>query len=492
MLGRKVHQFVRTSSLRQFVRFNSKVYDVAVIGGGPAGYVAAVRAAQLGYKTVCIEKRGRLGGVCYNHGCVSSKSLLNNTELYQKVKTEGKQRGLVFNNDVSPNIIQMMAIKNKAVVEMTEELETLLEKYGVDYLAATASFVDQFNLVIRPIDGSQPYNLMSQHTVIASGAKVVTIPGVEIDQVKICTSTGMLEVELIPKRLTIIGAGVIGLEMATIYSRLGSEVAIIEQKDSIGAVMDKEMANEVQRIFTKQGMKFKTNTKVVTSVKNGDIVNIGVENIKTGTTEILESDVVLVAVGRLPCTKELNIRNIGLETDHDGALLVKDKFTTTKFNNIKAIGDVISGPMLAHKAEEEAIAAIESIKVGQGEVNYNAIPWVMYTSPEIAWVGLTEEELKEKGKRYKVGKIPFYGNPRARINGETEGMIKVLIGAKSHKIFGVHIVGPQAAELIAEATLAIQHTITANEVASTCHAHPTFSEAFKEAAMAAYDNPIHV
>jgi dihydrolipoamide dehydrogenase len=468
------------------------VYDVAVIGGGPAGYVAAIRAAQLGYRTVCIEKRGRLGGVCYNHGCVSSKSLLNNTELYQRVKTEGKERGLVFNNDVSADIIQMMAVKDKAVVELTEELEILLKKYGVEYLPAIASFVDQFNLEIRPIDGSQPYNLMSQHTVIATGAKVVSLPGVEIDQVKICTSTGMMQMELIPKRLTIIGAGVIGLEMATIYSRLGSDVTIIEQRDTIGARMDKEMANEVQRIFTKKGMKFKTNTKVVTSVKNGDIVNIGVENIKTGTTEILESDVVLVAVGRKPCTNELNIRNIGLETDHDGALLVKDKFTTTKHNNIKAIGDVISGNMLAHKAEEEAIAVIESIKTGKGEVNYNNIPWVMYTSPEIAWTGFTEEELKEKGKRYKVGRFPFNANPRARINGEPEGMIKVLIGAKSHKILGAHIVGPKAAELIAEATLAIQYAITADEVAGTCHAHPTFSEAFKEAAMAAYDNPIHV
>ncbi|KAI5970705.1 LPD1 [Candida margitis] len=476
----------------QFVRFAStKKYDVVVIGGGPGGYVAAIKAAQLGLDTACIEKRGALGGTCLNVGCIPSKSLLNNTHLLHQIQHEAKDRGIAIDGTVGVDFAKLMAAKEKSVKQLTGGVESLLKKNKVEYLKGTGSFVDDKTVKVQPIDeNAEPIEVKADNFIVATGSEPTPFPGIEVDEERIVTSTGILALKEIPKRLAIIGGGIIGLEMASVYSRLGSKVTVIEFLPAIGAGMDAEVAKTSQKLLSKQGLDFKLGTKVTKGERDGDVVKIEVEDVKSGKKEDIEADVLLVAIGRRPYTEGLNLEAAGLEKDNKGRLIIDDQYKTQK-DNIRVIGDVTFGPMLAHKAEEEGIAAAEIIKNGHGHVNYANIPSVMYTHPEVAWVGLNEQQLKEQGIKYTVGKFPFIANSRAKTNLDTDGFVKILADAETQRVLGAHIIGPNAGEMIAEAGLALEYGASAEDIARTCHAHPTLSEAFKEAALAAYDKPIN-
>ncbi|CUM64476.1 uncharacterized protein PRCAT00002080001 [Priceomyces carsonii] len=476
----------------QAVRFASskQKYDLVVIGGGPGGYVGAIKAAQLGLKTACIEKRGSLGGTCLNVGCIPSKSLLNNSHLYHQVKHESEMRGIQIDGEVSVNFGNLMAAKDIAVKGLTGGVEMLFKKNKVTYLKGEGSFVDEHTVNVKPIDGSESYEVEADNIIVATGSESTPFPGIEVDEERIVTSTGILELSEIPKRLSIIGGGIIGLEMASVYSRLGSEVTVIEFQDAIGAGMDAEVAKQSQKLLAKQGLKFKLGTKVTKGVREGDVVKIEVEDVKSGKAESLEADVLLVAIGRRPYTANLNFEGLGLEVDNKGRLVIDSEFRS-KHPHIRVIGDVTFGPMLAHKAEEEGIAAAEFIKKGYGHVNYANIPAVMYTHPEVAWVGLNEQQLKEQGIKYKVGKFPFVANSRAKTNLDTDGFVKFIADVETHRVLGIHIIGPNAGEMIAEGGLALEYGASTEDIARTCHAHPTLSEAFKEGALATFDKPIN-
>ncbi|KAG7664587.1 LPD1 [[Candida] subhashii] len=480
----------QSQRLAQFVRFASTKYDVVVIGGGPGGYVAAIKAAQLGLNTACIEKRGALGGTCLNVGCIPSKSLLNNSHLYHQIQHESKERGIAINGEVSVDFPRLMAAKEKAVKQLTGGIEMLFKKNKVTYHKGEGSFVNEKTVAVKPIDGSEAFEVEADHYIVATGSEPTPFPGIEIDEERIVSSTGMLSLKEIPKRLAIIGGGIIGLEMASVYSRIGSQVTVMEFQNAIGAGMDGEVAKQSQKLLAKQGLDFKLGTKVTKGVRDGDIVKIEVENVKNGKIEELEADCLLVAIGRRPYTEGLNLEAAGLEKDNRGRLVIDDQFRT-KHDHIRVIGDVTFGPMLAHKAEEEGIAAAEYIKHGHGHVNYANIPSVMYTHPEVAWVGLNEEQLKEQGIKYKVGKFPFIANSRAKTNMDTDGFVKFIADAETQRVLGVHIIGPNAGEMIAEAGLALEYGASTEDIARTCHAHPTLSEAFKEAALATFDKPIN-
>lgn len=475
----------------QFVRYASnKKYDVVVIGGGPGGYVAAIKAAQLGLNTACIEKRGALGGTCLNVGCIPSKSLLNNTHLLHQVQHEAKERGIAIEGEVKVDFPQLMASKEKAVKQLTGGIEMLFKKNKVDYLKGAGSFVNENTIKVTPIDGGEAQEVEAENIIVATGSEPTPFPGIEIDEERIVTSTGILSLKEVPERLAIIGGGIIGLEMASVYSRLGSKVTVIEFQNAIGAGMDAEVAKQSQKLLAKQGLDFKLGTKVTKGERDGEIVKIEVEDVKSGNKSELEADVLLVAIGRRPYTEGLNFEAIGSENDNKGRLVIDDQFKT-KHSHIRVIGDVTFGPMLAHKAEEEGIAAAEYIKKGHGHVNYANIPSVMYTHPEVAWVGLNEEQLKEQGIKYKVGKFPFIANSRAKTNLDTDGFVKFIADAETQRVLGVHIIGPNAGEMIAEAGLALEYGASTEDISRTCHAHPTLSEAFKEAALATFDKPIN-
>lgn len=476
---------------RQFSRFalTKAKHDVLVIGGGPGGYVAAIRAAQLGFDTACVEKRGKLGGTCLNVGCIPSKSLLNNTHLYHTIKHDSEHRGIKVEG-ATVDFPQLMAAKDKAVTGLTSGIEMLFKKNGVKYYKGDASFVNEKLVSVTPLDLADTVEIDATNFIVATGSEPTPFPGIEVDEERIVTSTGILSLKEIPKRLAIIGGGIIGLEMASVYARLGSEVLVIEFQPAIGAGMDAEVAKQSQKILAKQGLKFMLGTKVVSGSRDGEIVKIAVEDVKLGKKTDLEADVLLVAIGRRPYTKGLNLDNAGLELDNKGRLVIDSEFRT-KHDHIRVIGDVTFGPMLAHKAEEEGIAAAEYIKTGHGHVNYANIPSVMYTHPEVAWVGLNEEQLKEQGIKYKVGKFPFIANSRAKTNLDTDGFVKFLADAETHMVLGVHIIGANAGEMIAEAGLALEYGASAEDIARTCHAHPTLLEAFKEAAASTFGKPIN-
>lgn len=461
-----------------------------VIGGGPGGYVAAIKAAQLGLKTACVEKRGSLGGTCLNVGCIPSKSLLNSTHLYHQIQHDAKLRGIEV-GQVSINVDKLQQAKETSVTGLTKGIEMLFKQNKVDYFKGAASFLSENEIKVDAIEGGQDAVLKAKNVIIATGSEPTPFPGIEVDEERIVTSTGALALKEIPKRMAIIGGGIIGLEMGSVWSRLGSEVSVIEFQNAIGAGMDAEVAKQSQKILGKQGLKFKTGTKVVSAKREGDVVTIEVENVKTGKTETLEADVLLVAVGRRPYTAGLGLDKIGVEVDEKGRIVIDSEYRT-KHSHIRVIGDVTYGAMLAHKAEEEGIAAVEYIQKGHGHVNYDVIPSVMYTHPEVAWVGLNEQQLKEAGIAYNVGKFPFLANSRAKTNLDTDGFVKFLADKETDRILGVHIIGPNAGEMIAEAGLAIEYGASSEDVARTCHAHPTLAEAFKEAAMAAYSKPIHM
>ena len=462
-------------------------FDVIIIGGGPGGYVCAIRAAQLGLKTACVESRGALGGTCLNVGCIPSKSLLNLSENFYKAKKNFNQQGIEI-SDIKINIDKMMSNKEKSIQVLTKGVEFLFKKNKVTYLKGKGVLFSKNDVVVY--NNNKKDNYKAKNIVIATGSETVSLPGIKIDEKNIISSTGALSLNQVPKKLVIIGGGYIGLEMGSVWSRLGSEVTVVEYLDHITPGMDKEISTEFQKILNKQGIKFKLNSKVV-SVKNlKNSVEIEFTENKTQKKETIESDKVLVSVGRKPYTEGLNLTKVGIKKDDKGRIEVNAKLQTS-INNVYAIGDVIKGPMLAHKAEEEGIAVAEILAGQAGHVNYNIIPGVIYTSPEVATVGKTEEQLKSDNKPYKVGKFPFLANSRAKVNNETEGFVKILADSNTDKILGVHIIGPHCGDMIAEMALAMEFGASAEDVARTCHAHPTHTEAIKEAALAVDKRPIH-
>ncbi len=462
-------------------------FDLIVIGGGPGGYVCAIRAAQLGLKTACVESRGTLGGTCLNVGCIPSKSLLNLSENFQKAKNDFNKQGIEVEG-VRLNIEKMMLNKNKSVQVLTKGVEFLFKKNKVTYIKGKGVLFSKNDIVVY--DNNNKKNYKAKNIVIATGSDVSSLPGVEIDEKNIISSTGALSLTKVPKKLAVIGGGYIGLEMGSVWSRLGSDVTIIEYLNHITPGMDKEISNEFKKILTKQGMKFKMDTKVNSVKNNKSSVSINYTDLKTSTHETLEFDKVLVSVGRKPYTEGLNLQKVGVRKDIKGRIEVNEKLQTS-IKNIYAIGDVIKGPMLAHKAEEEGIAVAEILAGQAGHVNYDVIPGVIYTSPEVATVGKTEEQLKDEKKSYKVGKFPFLANSRAKVNNETEGFVKILADSKTDKVLGVHIIGPHCGDMIAEMALAMEFGASAEDIARTCHAHPTHTEAIKEAALAVDKRPIH-
>ena len=463
-------------------------FDLVVIGGGPGGYVCAIRAAQLGLKTACVESRGALGGTCLNVGCIPSKSLLNLSENYHKAKKDFNNQGIEI-SDIKLNINKMMSNKEKSVQVLTKGVEFLFKKNKVTYFKGKGVIFSKDDVVVYE-SNNKKFNIKAKNIVIATGSSPTSLPGIKIDEKNIVSSTGALSFSEVPKDLIVIGGGYIGLEMGSVWSRLGSNVTVIEYLDFITPGMDKEISSEFQKILTKQGIKFKLNNKV-TSVKNqnGKVI-VDYTNNTTAIKESKECDKVLVSVGRKPYTEGLNLSKVGIKKDDKGRIEVNEKLQTS-LKNIYAIGDVIKGPMLAHKAEEEGIAVAEIIAGQAGHVNYDVIPGVVYTSPEVATVGKTEEQLKNDNKSYKVGKFPFLANSRAKVNNETDGFVKILADSETDKVLGVHIIGPHCGDMIAEMALAMEFGASAEDIARTCHAHPTHTEAIKEAALAVDKRPIH-
>ena len=461
-------------------------FQVVVIGGGPGGYVCAIRLAQLGLKTACIESRGSLGGTCLNVGCIPSKSLLNLSEEFhnaQSLSNKGIEIG-----EVKLNLPKMMKNKDKAVTILTKGVEFLLKKNKVTYFKGIGSFKSKNDILIKDHDNKEKV-IQTENTVIATGSVSVSLPGVEIDEKIVVSSTGALKLEKVPKKLVVVGGGYIGLEMGSVWSRLGSEVHVIEYLDHITPGMDKEISNEFMKILKKQGINFHMQHKVEKIKKNNN--NAVVSTISSeGTKKDFECDVVLISVGRKPNTEGLNLQKIGVELDEKKRVKTDKNFKTNQ-DNIYAIGDVISGPMLAHKAEDEGIAAAENIAGQSGHVNYDTIPGVIYTSPEVASIGKTEEQLKELNVKYKIGKFSFMANSRAKAIDDTDGFVKILADEKTDKVLGAHLIGPHAGELIGEIGIAMEFGGSSEDIARTCHAHPTFSEAVKEAALSVDKRAIH-
>ncbi len=462
-------------------------FDLVVIGGGPGGYVCAIRAAQLGLKTACVESRGTLGGTCLNVGCIPSKSLLNLSENFHKAKKDFNHQGIEIEG-IKLNIEKMMSNKNKSVQVLTKGVEFLFKKNKVTYIKGKGVLFSKNDIVVY--DNNKKTNYKAKNIVIATGSSVASLPGIEIDEKNVISSTGALSLKSVPKKLAVIGGGYIGLEMGSVWSRLGAEVTVLEYLDYITPGMDREISNEFKKILSKQGIIFKMGSKVNKVNSSGSTVTINYTDLKSSKDETLKFDKVLVSVGRKPYTEGLNLTKIGVKKDEKGRIEVNAKLQTS-IQNIYAIGDVIKGPMLAHKAEEEGIAVAEILAGQAGHVNYDVIPGVIYTSPEVATVGKTEEQLKEEKRTYKVGKFPFLANSRAKVNNETEGFVKILADSKTDKVLGVHIIGPHCGDMIAEMALAMEFGASAEDIARTCHAHPTHTEAIKEAALAVDKRPIH-
>ncbi len=461
-------------------------FQVVVIGGGPGGYVCAIRLAQLGLKTACIESRGSLGGTCLNVGCIPSKSLLNLSEDFNKVQNLSN-KGIEI-GEVKLNLPKMMKSKDKAVTILTKGVEFLLKKNKVTYFKGVGGLRSKNEISI--IDNKKKEVLVqAEKIVIATGSVPVSLPGIEFDEKVIVSSTGALKLEAVPKKMLVVGGGYIGLEMGSVWSRLGAEVHVVEFLDHITPGMDKEISNEFMKILIKQGINFHMQHKVESIKKNKSGAVVSTLD-KNGNIKDFECDVVLVSVGRKPNTKNLNLEKIGVELDEKNRIKTKNNFQTN-LENIYAIGDVVNGPMLAHKAEDEGIAVAENIAGQSGHVNYNTIPGVIYTKPEVASIGKTEEQLKEENIKYKIGKFSFMANSRAKAIDDAEGFVKILADEKTDKVLGAHLIGPHAGELVAEIGIAMEFGASSEDIARTCHAHPTFSEAVKEAALSVDKRAIH-
>ena len=461
-------------------------FQAVVIGGGPGGYVCAIRLAQLGLKTACVESRGSLGGTCLNIGCIPSKSLLNLSDEFHKVK-HLSNKGIEI-GDVKLNLSKMMKSKDKAVTVLTKGVEFLLKKNKVTYFKGTGSFKSKNEISIKDNQNKETI-IETDKTIIATGSLPVTLPGIEFDEKIIVSSTGALKFEKVPKKMVVVGGGYIGLEMGSVWSRLGAEVHVVEFLDHITPGMDKEISSEFMKILKKQGIIFHMQHKVEKIKKNNSGAIISTTD-KDGNKKDFDCDVVLISVGRKPNTNGLNLEKVNISLDNKNRIKV-DKNFKTNLDNVFAIGDVIAGPMLAHKAEDEGVAVAEIIAGQSGHVNYDTIPGVVYTTPEVASIGKTEEQLKELDIKYKIGKFSFMANSRAKAIDDAEGFVKILADEKTDKVLGAHLIGPHAGELIAEIGVAMEFGASSEDIARTCHAHPTFSEAVKEAALSVDKRAIH-
>jgi dihydrolipoamide dehydrogenase len=464
-------------------------YDLIVIGTGPGGYVCAIRAAQLGLKVAVVEKRATHGGTCLNVGCIPSKAMLHASELYEEAGHGFAGMGI----EVAPklDLAKMLAFKDQGVKGNVDGVAFLLKKNKIDAIRGTAAILGPGKVGVT-LEGGTQQQLETKHVVIATGSDVARLPGVTIDEREIVSSTGALELPKVPKRLLVIGAGVIGLELGSVWRRLGAEVMVVEFLDRILPGTDADVARSAQRILMKQGMSFKLSSKVTGVSRNAASHKVTIEPAAGGAEPMtLDADVVLVAIGRVPYTEGLGLEAAGVKLDNKRRIVV-DAHYQTSVPGIHAIGDVIAGPMLAHKAEDEGMAVAETLAGQAGHVNYDVIPNVIYTSPEIATVGKSEEDLKAAGIAYKVGKFPFTANGRAKVNKTTEGFVKILADAATDRILGVHIIGAQASEMIAEAAVIMEFGGSAEDLARTCHAHPTLTEAVKEAALAVAKRSIHM
>lgn len=465
-----------------------KKYDLIVIGSGPGGYVAAIKAAQLGMKVACVEKYSSLGGTCLNVGCMPSKALLHSSHKFEEVQDHLGIHGITV-KDVSINLQKMLAHKDKIVDDLSKGIQFLFKKNQIDSIQGTATFSSENTITV---DGNQTYQ--AKNFLIATGSKPAPLPGVEVDEKTIVSSTGALSLAKVPKHLIVIGGGYIGLELGSVWRRLGAQVTVVEYADRIVPAMDQEISSLFMKELQKQGMTFKLSTKVTGVKKEKKGITLSLEPASSQhqqDIEPLEGDIILVCTGRQPYTKNLGLDVAGIDVDEQGRIPVNQSFQT-KVPHIFAIGDVIAGPMLAHKAEEEGSAVAEILNGQHPHINYGAIPAVVYTYPEVASVGKTEEELKAESRDYKIGKFPFSANSRARANHETTGLVKILADKKTDEVLGVHILHAEAGTMIAEAALAMEYKASAEDIARTCHAHPTVSEALKEAALAAYAKAIHI
>ena len=464
-------------------------FDLVVIGSGPGGYVAAIRAAQLGMKVACVEKRATLGGTCLNIGCIPSKALLAASEKYHEAES-----GLAaFGVDVGKpklNMKQMMAHKDGVVAANVNGVEFLFKKNKIERVTGAGSIPKAGEVLVTAEDG-KTRTLKAGRILIATGSESTPLPGVEIDEKQIVTSTGALELSSVPKHLVVIGGGVIGLEMGSVWRRLGAEVTVVEFLDRIVPTMDGDIGKQFQRVLTKQGFKFMLGSKVTGARKAKTGVTLTVEPAAGGKAEELKADVVLVAIGRRPYTQGLGLEALGVAMDKRGFIQVDEDYQTS-VNGIYAIGDAIPGPMLAHKAEEDGIAAVEIMAGEAAHVDYDLVPGIVYTWPEVASIGKTEEELKAAKIEYKVGKFPFTANGRARAMNMTDGLVKILADAKTDRVLGCHILGAEAGTLIHEVATAMAFGASAEDIAMTCHGHPTLNEAVKEAALAVHGRPIHI
>ena len=464
-----------------------KNFDVIVIGSGPGGYVCAIRSAQLGLKTACVESRDTLGGTCLNVGCIPSKSLLNLSDSYNKAQKEFNSQGIELSN-VKLNLSKMMNSKNKSVSILTKGIEFLFKKNKITHLKGKGFIESKDSISVTGNDGKTS-KYKAKNIVISTGSVPASLPGIKIDEKIVVSSTGALSFNQIPKDLVIIGGGYIGLEMGSVWKRLGSRVTVIEFLNNIIPEMDQDISAEFLKILKKQGIDFKLDSKVSAVQVKGNKAVVSFTNQENSKNEKIECDRVLVAVGRKPNINS-DVNKLGIKLDNYKRIDVNEKFETS-IKNIYAIGDVIKGPMLAHKAEDEGIAVAEIIAGQAGHVNYNVIPAVIYTSPEVASVGKTEAQLKKENIKYKIGKFPFLANSRAKVNNHSEGFVKILAEEKTDKVLGVHMIGPHVGEMIAEMALAMEFGASSEDIARTCHAHPTHSEAIKEAALAVDKRPIH-
>jgi dihydrolipoamide dehydrogenase len=462
-------------------------YDVVVIGSGPGGYVCAIRAAQLGFKTACIEKRETLGGTCLNVGCIPSKALLAASEKYEEARDHLGAFGVKV-GAVTLDLPGMMGHKDKVVKANVDGVAFLFKKNKIDWIKGHAAFTGPNTLSVT---GDNPQTVTAKHIIIATGSEVAPLPGIAIDEKQIVSSTGALLLDAVPKRMVVIGGGYIGLEMGTVWQRLGADVTVVEYFDRILPPMDGEVSKQMLRILQKQGMKFKLSTKVTGAKTAKSGVTLTLEPAAGGAAETLETDIVLVAVGRRPYTDGLGLDKAGVALDENGRVKTDAHFATN-VPGVYAIGDAIAGPMLAHKAEDEGTVLAEMLAGQSGHIDYNLIPGVVYTWPEVASVGKTEEQLKQDGVAFKAGKFPFTANGRARAMNMTDGFVKILADAATDKILGVHIIGPEAGTLIAEVVMAMEFGASSEDIARTCHAHPTLEEAVKEAALAVDGRPIHI
>ena len=457
-------------------------YDLIVIGSGPGGYVCAIRAAQLGMKTAVVEKWATFGGTCLNIGCIPSKAMLNASELYEEAEHKFAEMGIKVGTPAI-DLAAMLKYKQGAVDGNVKGVDYLFKKNKIETFHGTGRITARGKVEVKNADGKAQV-LETKNIVIATGSDAARLNGIDFDEKRIVSSTGALELPAVPKKLLIVGAGIIGLELGTVWRRLGAEVTIVEFLDHILPGIDTEIAKQFHRILQKQGIAVRLSSKVIGVDSSGKVLKVKVEPVAGGgAAETLEADVVLVAIGRVPYTEGLGLEALGVKKDNRGRILVNQHYRTN-VDGVHAIGDVIAGPMLAHKAEEEGVAVAEILAGQAGHVNYDVIPNVVYTYPEIASVGKTEEELKAAGTAYNVGKFPFTANPRAKVNLTTEGFVKILADAKTDRVLGVHILGPDAGNMIGEAAIAMEFGASSEDIARTCHAHPTLSEAIKEAALA--------